>query len=107
MEDREEPTDEGGEPEHIHIHVPEVDALAARAELLHLPHDKPMATQTQTQVQEEPPYICINPVTGHAMNVDNDTAENIRQALSSEDPPDEHHNTNIPRWQFQIPGNAG
>jgi hypothetical protein len=28
-EDREEPTDEGGEPEHIHIHAPKVDALAA------------------------------------------------------------------------------
>jgi hypothetical protein len=53
-EDREEPTDEGGEPEHIQIHAPEVDALAARAELLHLPHDEPMATQTQTQVREEP-----------------------------------------------------
>jgi hypothetical protein len=52
--------------------------LAARAELLHLPHDEPMATQTQTQVREEPPYIRINPVTGHAMNVDEDTAENIR-----------------------------
>jgi hypothetical protein len=37
-----------------------------------------MATQTQMQVCEEPPYICINPVMGHAMNVDNDTAENIR-----------------------------
>jgi hypothetical protein len=36
-----------------------------------------MATQTQTQVREEPPYIHINPVTGHAMNVDKDTAENI------------------------------
>jgi hypothetical protein len=34
-----------------------------------------MATQTQTQVHEEPPYIRINPVTGHAMNVDEDTAE--------------------------------
>jgi hypothetical protein len=36
-----------------------------------------MAMQTQTQVCEEPHYIHINPVTGHAMNVDNDTAENI------------------------------
>jgi hypothetical protein len=43
--------DEGGEPEHIQVHAPEVDALAARAELLHLPQDEPMATQTQTQVQ--------------------------------------------------------
>jgi hypothetical protein len=76
-EDREEPTDEGGEPEHIHVHVPEVDALAERAELLHLPHDEPMAMQTQTQIHEEPPYIRINPVMGHAMNVDDDTAENI------------------------------
>jgi hypothetical protein len=76
-EDREEPTDEGGEPEHIQVHAPEVDALGTRAELLHLPHDEPMATQTQTQVREEPPYIRINPVTGHAMNVDEDTAENI------------------------------
>jgi hypothetical protein len=50
-----------------------------------------MATQTQTQVHEEPPYIRINPVTGHAMNVDKDTAENIRRALGSDhaDPPDE------------------
>jgi hypothetical protein len=68
-----------------------------------------MATQTQTQVREEPPYICINPVTGHAMNVDEDTAENIRRALGSDhaDPPDELQNTGIPRWQFQIPGNTG
>jgi hypothetical protein len=109
-EDREEPTDEGGEPEQIHVHVPEVDALAAQAELLHLPpHNESMATQTQTQVREEPPYIHINPVTGHAMNVDNDTAENIRRALGSDhaDPPDEQRNTDIPRWQFQIPGNEG
>jgi hypothetical protein len=70
MEDREEPTDEGGEPKHIQINVPEIDVLAARAELLHLPHDKPMAMQTQTQVPEEPPYIRVNPVMGHAMNVD-------------------------------------
>jgi hypothetical protein len=108
MEDREEPTDEGGEPKHIQVHTPEVDTLAARAELLHLPHDEPMATQTQTQVCEEPPYIRINPVTGHAMNVDEDTAENIRRALGSDhaDPPDEHQHTSIPRWQFEIPGNA-
>jgi hypothetical protein len=40
------------------------------------------------------------------MNVDEDTAENIRRALGSDhaDPPDEQANTNIPRWQFQIPG---
>jgi hypothetical protein len=91
-EDREEPTDEGGEPEQIHVHVPEVDALAAQAELLHLPpHNESMATQTQTQVREEPPYIHINPITGHAMNVDNDTAENICRALGLDhaDPPDE------------------
>jgi hypothetical protein len=90
-EDRNEPTNEGGEPEQIHVHTPEVDALAAQAELLHLPHDKPMTMQTQTQVREEPPYIHINPVTGHAMNVNEDTAENIRQALGSDhaDPPDE------------------
>jgi hypothetical protein len=36
-----------------------------------------MATQTQTQVCEEPPYIRINPITGHTMNVDKDTAKNI------------------------------
>jgi hypothetical protein len=68
-----------------------------------------MAMQTQTQVCEEPPYICINPVMGHAMNVDNNTAENIRRALGSDhaDPPDEQRNMSIPRWQFQIPGNAG
>jgi hypothetical protein len=88
--------------------VPEVDALAARAELLHLPHDELMATQTQTQVQEEPPYIRINPVTGHAMNIDEDTAKNIRRALGSDhtDPPDEHQHTSILCWQFQVPGNA-
>jgi hypothetical protein len=28
-EDREEPTDEGGEPENIQVYAPEVDALAA------------------------------------------------------------------------------
>jgi hypothetical protein len=89
-EDRNEPTNEGGEPEQINIHAPEVDTLAAQAELLHLPPDKSMATQTQAQVREEPPYIHINPVTGHAMNVDEDMAENIRQALGSDhtDPPD-------------------
>jgi hypothetical protein len=67
-----------------------------------------MATQTQTQVREEPPYIHINPVMGHAMNVDDDTAENIHRALGSDhaDPPDEQRNTDIPRWQFQIPGHA-
>jgi hypothetical protein len=88
--------------------VPEVDTLAARAELLHLPHNELMAMQTQTQVHEEPPYIRINPIMGHAMNIDEDTAENIRRALGSDhaDPPDEHHPTSIPRWQFQIPGNA-
>jgi hypothetical protein len=107
-EDREEPTDKGGEPEQIHVHTPEVDALAARAELLHLPHDEPMAMQTQTQVREEPPYIRINPVTGHAMNIDEDTTENICRALGSDhtDPPDEHQHTSIPHWQFQVPGNA-
>jgi hypothetical protein len=107
-EDRAEPTDEGGELEHIQVHAPEVDALIAQAELLHLPHDEPMATQTQTQVREEPPYIRINPVTGHAVNVDEDTAENIRRALGSDhaDPPDEQPSTNIPQWQFQIPGDA-
>jgi hypothetical protein len=87
------------------VHAPEVDALAARAELLHLPHDEPMATQTQTQVCEEPPYIRINPVTGHTMNVDEDTAKNIRRALGSDhaDPPDKQQNTAILRWQFHIP----
>jgi hypothetical protein len=66
-----------------------------------------MAMQTQTQVQEEPPCIRINPVMGHAMNFDEDTAENIRRALGSDhaDPPDERHNMTIPRWQFHIPGN--
>jgi hypothetical protein len=85
-----------------------VEALAAQAELLHLPHDEPMATQTQMQVHEEPPYIRINPITGHAMNVDEDTAENIRRALGLDhaDPPDEQQITTIPRWQFHIPGNA-
>jgi hypothetical protein len=67
-----------------------------------------MATQTQMQVREKPPYIRINPIMGHAMNVDEDTAENIRRALGSDhtDPPYEQQNTNIPRWQFQVPGNA-
>jgi hypothetical protein len=76
-EDRNEPTDKGEEPEQINIHAPEVDALVAQAELLHLPNNEPMATQTQTQIREEPPYIQINPITGHAMNVDEDTAGNI------------------------------
>jgi hypothetical protein len=67
-----------------------------------------MATQMQTQVCEEPPFIRINPVTGHAMNIDEDTAENIRRALGSDhtDPPNEQPNTTIPCWQFHIPGNA-
>jgi hypothetical protein len=59
------------------VHTPEVDTLAAQAELLHLPHNEPMATQTHMQVHEEPPYIRINPLTGHTMNVDEDTTENI------------------------------
>jgi hypothetical protein len=44
---------------------------------------------------------------GHTMNVDEDTTENIRQALGLDhaDPPDEQHTTSIPRWQFQVPGN--
>jgi hypothetical protein len=107
-EEREAPTDKGEEPEPIQVHVPEVDALAARAELLHLPHDELMAMQTQTQVREEPPYIRINPMTGHAMNVDENTAENIHQALGSDhaDPPNEHPHMAILRWQFQVPGNA-
>jgi hypothetical protein len=67
-----------------------------------------MATQTETQVREEPPYIQINPITGHAMNINNDTTENIHRALGSDhaDPPDEQPNTSIPRWKFQIPGNT-
>jgi hypothetical protein len=67
-----------------------------------------MTTQTQTQVCEEPPYIRINPVTGHAMNIDDDTTENIRRALGSDhaDPPNAPQNMSIPRWQFHIPGNA-
>jgi hypothetical protein len=77
-EERDQPTNEGGEPEQINIHSPEVEALAAQAELLHLPHDETMATQTQTQVHEEPPYIHINPITGHAMNINSNTTENIR-----------------------------
>jgi hypothetical protein len=86
-----------------------VEALAAQAELLHLPHDEPMATQTQMQVRKEPPYIQINPITGHAMNVDSDTAENICRALGSDhaDPPDKRQNMSIPHWQFHVPGNAG
>jgi hypothetical protein len=45
---------------------------------------------------------------GHAMNVDEDTTENIRRALGSDhtDPPNEQQNTSIPRWQFHIPGDA-
>jgi hypothetical protein len=68
-----------------------------------------MTTQTQTQVREEPPYIHINLVTGHAMNVDEDTTENICRALGSDhaDPPNERQTTTIPCWQFQVPGNAG
>jgi hypothetical protein len=42
------------------------------------------------------------------MNIDEDTAENICRALGLDhaDPPDEHQHTSIPRWQFQVPGNA-
>ena len=50
-EAQDEPTDEGAEPEQINIYSPEVEALAAQAESLHIPADKPMATQTQMQTQ--------------------------------------------------------
>ena len=58
-EARDEPTDEGAEPEQINIYSPEVEALTAQAESLHIPADVPMTTQTQTQTRtrEEPPYL--------------------------------------------------
>ena len=95
MEAQDEPTDEGAEPEQINVYSPEVEALTAQAESLHIPTDKTMATQTQTQtqVQEEPPYLCINPITGHVMDVDPQDAPAIYRALGSDhaDPPDALH----------------
>ena len=65
-------TDEGAELEQINVYSPEVEALAAQAESLHIPENEPMTTQTQTQtrVREEPPYLRINPMTGHVMDID-------------------------------------
>ena len=48
-EAQDEPTDEGAEPEQINVYSPEVEALVAQAESLHIPADEPMTTQTQTQ----------------------------------------------------------
>jgi hypothetical protein len=64
-----------------------------------------MATQTQTQVREEPPISVSIPVTGHAVNVDEDTAENIRRALGSDhaDPPDEQPSTEHPSMAIPDP----
>ena len=91
-EAQDKPTDEGTEPEQINVYSPEVEALVAQAESLHIPTDEPMATQTQTQTQvwEEPPYLCINPVMGHVMDVDPQDAPFIYRAMGSDhtDPPD-------------------
>jgi hypothetical protein len=90
-EERNEPTDEGGEPEHINAYAPEVDALAAQAESLHLPENAPMATEMQTQERtyKMSPFLPINPVTGHVMDMDPQDIENIRQAMGPDraDPP--------------------
>ena len=71
-EPQDEPTDEGAEPEQINIYSPEVEALATQTASLHIPTDEPITTQiqTQTRVREEPPYLRINPMTGHVMDVD-------------------------------------
>ena len=52
-EARDEPTDEGAEPEQINVYSPEVEALAAQAESLHIPAEEPMTTQTQTQTDRK------------------------------------------------------
>ena len=100
-----EPTDEGAEPEQINVYSPEVEALAAQAESLHIPPNKPMMTQTQTQtrIREDPPYLRINPVTGHVMDVDPQDAPAVYRAMGSDhtDPPDTP--PQIPRWQFDVP----
>ena len=105
---QDKPTDEGAEPEQIDIYSPEVEALVAQAESLHIPTDEPMTTQTQMQmcIREEPPYLCINPVTGHVLDVDLQDAPAIYRALGSDhaDPPDMPQPPQIPRWQFNIPG---
>ena len=92
MEAQGEPTDEGAEPEQINVYSPEVEVLVAQAESLHILVDEPMTTQTQTQtrVREEPPYLHINPVTGHVMDVDPQDAPAIFRAMGSDhtDPPD-------------------
>jgi hypothetical protein len=76
---RDEPTNKGGEPKQINVYAPEVDTLAAQAELLHLPNEEPMATevQTQTRAYEVPPFLPINPITGHVIDVDPQDEANI------------------------------
>jgi hypothetical protein len=79
-EERNEPMDEGGEAEQINIYAPKVDALAAQAESLHLPDNAPMATEMQKQERayEMPPFLPINPITGHVMDMDPQDMENIQ-----------------------------
>ena len=59
--------------------------------------------QTQTQIREEPPYLRINPITGHVMDVDPQDAPAIYRALESDhaDPPKVL--PWVPRWQFNVP----
>ena len=82
-----------------------MEALVAQAESLRIPTNEPMTTQVQmqTQVQEEPPYLHINPVTGHVMDVDPQDASAVYRALGSDhaNPPDKP--PQVPRWQFNIP----
>ena len=49
------------------------------------------------------PYLRINPVTGHVMDVDPQDAPAVYRAMGSDhaDPPDEP--PQIPRWQFDVP----
>lgn len=99
--------DEGAEPKQINIYSPEVEALVAQAELLHIPADKPMTMQTQMQTCtcKEPPYLHINPVTGHVMDIDPQDAPTIYRTLGFDhvDPPDALQPPQIPRWHFNIP----
>ena len=97
--------DEGAEPEQINVYSPEVEALAAQAESLRIPPDEPMTTQTQTQtrVQEEPPYLRINPITGHVMDVDPQDAPAIFRAMGSDHADSPDAPPQIPRWQFNVP----
>ena len=103
MEAQDKPTDDRPKPEQINVYSPEVEALATRAESLHLLATDPMTTQTQTRTRAEPPYLLINLITSHVMDIGPQDASNVRHALGSDhaDPPKAP--PVAPQWQFNIP----